>query len=425
MIMKEYLTSQERKAIIKGLTKPQIQAIEKYKRLKHQSNWLTQLNKAEGVDFIFEKEEVYYDYDPHHPLDSPLRCSCGHPVKYLLLCRSRSTDKITGFSIDHLAEEAHVPKSIVKQVQNLNHTIDKGADIIYSMIKSGLTFPKWLLNYINRHHLSDQIPVNKRRYIVDFYNADIPLHPDDFSLLKSIYHRHRDIVVGKIIAKQQLNAERKYHYKQLNAWKRQKKREYKHKIRAIIYKKAYQKDSIRWLLHDLTELIQVKENSAKVEAYFRAQQLALKKKEEQERQERAELELKRDKNYKILQDHLQQKRAKKEARRDANNSAYHQFVLAFQNKLKSTLSTSISSYINTNDLLDLLIVFVITANSNNSIPSIEALNNKLRAYLVRYKKLKLTLQFSDPDFSNIFYVASLRLTQLVKIFIKHNLIKLG
>lgn len=180
--MEEYLTKEERQAYFSELTDVQIDILNKFKKHKLSSEFLTELNQ-DGVYWKVVGEDVYEEYDQKHPNDSPLTCSCGRHVKYQYHCESSKGEK-KDFGGAHLAEEAGIPLKVVNQVNKINHTIDRGIDLVLSAYHDGKRFPKELYKKLYKYRLTDEFTNNELEFLKAFQEANLPIYSSDYKKLK-------------------------------------------------------------------------------------------------------------------------------------------------------------------------------------------------------------------------------------------------
>ena len=186
----EYLTDEERKKYLSELTLKQQRALQEYKRYNFNSKIMTDINQ-EGVYWQLENERIYYDFDIHHPQNSPLQCECGLHVKYLYMCKD-SKVRETGFGQTHLAQEAGIQMKVIRQINKLHHQIDRGTDVILSLYHGGMRFPKEDYQLAQKYNLLSGLDAKKQSMFEVFNQLDMPLYFEDYQLLDSLTKPKRD-----------------------------------------------------------------------------------------------------------------------------------------------------------------------------------------------------------------------------------------
>lgn len=188
--MAGYLTEKERTSYQKELTQDQLAVINQFKKYKINSALQNQVNQT-GSKWQLTEEKINEDYDMHHPLESPLICSCGKHVKYLYVCHATDTGKVQYFGSKHLKDEANIPPRIIKEINQMHHKIDIGLDTILEHYHRGDRFPKDLFaNAIKGEVINEVFNKNQLEYLKEFQEQNLPIYSEDYDKLKDAYNHY-------------------------------------------------------------------------------------------------------------------------------------------------------------------------------------------------------------------------------------------
>ena len=134
--------------------------------------------------------QINYNYDPSHPQDSTLKCSCGKGVKYLYYCQSNITGEVLGFGSEHLKQEAGISNAVVREILNGQHRIDRGLDEILYWYARGYTFPKLMYEFVQEFaydcEVDEYFKAKDLKFLAAFEEQNLPIYNRDYKKLEKL-----------------------------------------------------------------------------------------------------------------------------------------------------------------------------------------------------------------------------------------------
>ncbi|MFD3388940.1 hypothetical protein [Ligilactobacillus salivarius] len=184
-----HLTSKERQIYLALLSPEQRKILNEYRKYKYNSEVLTEFSQS-GGDWKFLEMQINYNYDPSHPQDSTLKCSCGKGVKYLYYCQSNITGEVLGFGSEHLKQEAGISNAVVREILNGQHKIDRGLDEILYWYARGYTFPKLMYEFIQEfafdYEVEEYFKAKDLKFLAAFEEQNLPIYNRDYKKLEKL-----------------------------------------------------------------------------------------------------------------------------------------------------------------------------------------------------------------------------------------------
>lgn len=184
-----HLTAKERQIYLALLSPEQRKTLNEYRKYKYNSEVLTEFSQS-GGDWKFLEMQINYNYDPSHPQDSTLKCSCGKGVKYLYYCQSNITDEVLGFGSEHLKQEAGISNAVVREILNGQHRIDRGLDEILYWYARGYTFPKLMYEFIQEfahdYEVDEYFKAKDLKFLAAFEEQNLPIYNRDYKKLEKL-----------------------------------------------------------------------------------------------------------------------------------------------------------------------------------------------------------------------------------------------
>ncbi|WII29784.1 hypothetical protein [Ligilactobacillus salivarius] len=184
-----HLTSKERQIYLALLSPEQRKILNEYRKYKYNSEVLTEFSQS-GGDWKFLEMQINYNYDPSHPQDSTLKCSCGKGVKYLYYCQSNITGEVLGFGSEHLKQEAGISNAVVREILNGQHKIDRGLDEILYWYARGYTFPKLMYEFIQEfafdYEVEEYFKAKNLKFLAAFEEQNLPIYNRDYKKLEKL-----------------------------------------------------------------------------------------------------------------------------------------------------------------------------------------------------------------------------------------------
>ncbi|OTF88961.1 hypothetical protein [Ligilactobacillus salivarius] len=184
-----HLTSKERQIYLALLSPEQRKTLNEYRKYKYNSEVLTEFSQS-GGDWKFLEMQINYNYDPSHPQDSTLKCSCGKGVKYLYYCQSNITGEVLGFGSEHLKQEAGISNAVVREILNGQHKIDRGLDEILYWYARGYTFPKLMYEFIQEfafdYEVEEYFKTKDLKFLAAFEEQNLPIYNRDYKKLEKL-----------------------------------------------------------------------------------------------------------------------------------------------------------------------------------------------------------------------------------------------
>lgn len=184
-----HLTSKERQIYLALLSPEQRKTLNEYRKYKYNSEVLTEFSQS-GGDWKFLEMQINYNYDPSHPQDSTLKCSCGKGVKYLYYCQSNITGEVLGFGSEHLKQEAGISNAVVREILNGQHKIDRGLDEILYWYARGYTFPKLMYEFIQEFahdsEIDEYFKAKDLKFLAAFEEQNLPIYNRDYKKLEKL-----------------------------------------------------------------------------------------------------------------------------------------------------------------------------------------------------------------------------------------------
>lgn len=184
-----HLTSKERQIYLALLSPEQRKTLNEYRKYKYNSEVLTEFSQS-GGDWKFLEMQINYNYDPSHPQDSTLKCSCGKGVKYLYYCQSNITGEVLGFGSEHLKQEAGISNAVVREILNGQHKIDRGLDEILYWYARGYTFPKLMYEFIQEfafdYEVEEYFKAKDLKFLAAFEEQNLPIYNRDYKKLEKL-----------------------------------------------------------------------------------------------------------------------------------------------------------------------------------------------------------------------------------------------
>lgn len=184
-----HLTSKERQIYLALLSPEQRKTLNEYRKYKYNSEVLTEFSQS-GGDWKFLEMQINYNYDPSHPQDSTLKCSCGKGVKYLYYCQSNITGEVLGFGSEHLKQEAGISNAVVREILNGQHKIDRGLDEILYWYARGYTFPKLMYKFIQEfaydYEVDEYFKAKDLKFLAAFEEQNLPIYNRDYKKLEKL-----------------------------------------------------------------------------------------------------------------------------------------------------------------------------------------------------------------------------------------------
>lgn len=184
-----HLTSKERQIYLALLLPEQRKTLNEYRKYKYNSEVLTEFSQS-GGDWKFLEMQINYNYDPSHPQDSTLKCSCGKGVKYLYYCQSNITGEVLGFGSEHLKQEAGISNAVVREILNGQHRIDRGLDEILYWYARGYTFPKLMYEFVQEfahdYEVDEYFKAKDLKFLAAFEEQNLPIYNRDYKKLEKL-----------------------------------------------------------------------------------------------------------------------------------------------------------------------------------------------------------------------------------------------
>ena len=184
-----HLTSKERQIYLALLSPEQRKTLNEYRKYKYNSEVLTEFSQS-GGDWKFLEMQINYNYDPSHPQDSTLKCSCGKGVKYLYYCQSNITGEVLGFGSEHLKQEAGISNAVVREILNGQHKIDRGLDEILYWYARGYTFPKLMYEFVQEFaydcEVDEYFKAKDLKFLAAFEEQNLPIYNRDYKKLEKL-----------------------------------------------------------------------------------------------------------------------------------------------------------------------------------------------------------------------------------------------
>lgn len=202
-----YFTEEERKAIIRSLSKSQRNALHVFSRLSKQSYFANVLASYKGTERFF-----FDGYVDHGGVKKGVTCLCGKSLRYEFILRDIKSGQKISLGRTHFQKELDIPDHIARQVHKGIHQINIELDEILDKIwRNDTKLPQSIIKHINEIEFSEEIEC--------LLNANLPLlrrHIDYlFDVTKELrqvnnvskvemdeaYIEFRDIHEGKLIIK--------------------------------------------------------------------------------------------------------------------------------------------------------------------------------------------------------------------------------
>lgn len=237
-----HLTSKERQIYLALLSPEQRKTLNEYRKYKYNSEVLTEFSQS-GGDWKFLEMQINYNYDPSHPQDSTLKCSCGKGVKYLYYCQSNITGEVLGFGSEHLKQEAGISNAVVREILNGQHKIDRGLDEILYWYARGYTFPKFMYEFIQEfafdYEVEEYFKAKDLKFLAAFEEQNLPIYNRDYKKLEKLVQdvnsrKSREEYERKLEEEEKLRKEREEKERQ----EREKRKREEEKRRAEEERKA-------------------------------------------------------------------------------------------------------------------------------------------------------------------------------------------
>ena len=237
-----HLTSKERQIYLALLSPEQRKTLNEYRKYKYNSEVLTEFSQS-GGDWKFLEMQINYNYDPSHPQDSTLKCSCGKGVKYLYYCQSNITGEVLGFGSEHLKQEAGISNAVVREILNGQHKIDRGLDEILYWYARGYTFPKLMYEFIQEfafdYEVEEYFKAKDLKFLAAFEEQNLPIYNRDYKKLGKLVQdvnsrKSREEYERKLEEEEKLRKEREEKERQ----EREKRKREEEKRRAEEERKA-------------------------------------------------------------------------------------------------------------------------------------------------------------------------------------------
>ena len=237
-----HLTSKERQIYLALLSPEQRKTLNEYRKYKYNSEVLTEFSQS-GGDWKFLEMQINYNYDPSHPQDSTLKCSCGKGVKYLYYCQSNITGEVLGFGSEHLKQEAGISNAVVREILNGQHKIDRGLDEILYWYARGYTFPKLMYKFIQEfaydYEVDEYFKAKDLKFLAAFEEQNLPIYNRDYKKLEKLVQdvnsrKSREEYERKLEEEEKLRKEREEKERQ----EREKRKREEEKRRAEEERKA-------------------------------------------------------------------------------------------------------------------------------------------------------------------------------------------
>lgn len=237
-----HLTSKERQIYLALLSPEQRKTLNEYRKYKYNSEVLTEFSQS-GGDWKFLEMQINYNYDPSHPQESTLKCSCGKGVKYLYYCQSNITGEVLGFGSEHLKQEAGISNAVVREILNGQHKIDRGLDEILYWYARGYTFPKLMYKFIQEfaydYEVDEYFKAKDLKFLAAFEEQNLPIYNRDYKKLEKLVQdvnsrKSREEYERKLEEEEKLRKEREEKERQ----EREKRKREEEKRRAEEERKA-------------------------------------------------------------------------------------------------------------------------------------------------------------------------------------------
>lgn len=184
-----HLTAKERQIYLALLSPEQRKTLNEYRKYKYNSEVLTEFSQS-GGDWKFLEMQINYNYDPSHPQNSTLKCSCGKGVKHLYYCQSNITGEVLGFGSEHLKQEAGISNAVVREILNGQHKIDRGLDEILYWYARGYTFPKLMYEFIQEFahdsEIDEYFKAKDLKFLAAFEEQNLPIYNRDYKKLEKL-----------------------------------------------------------------------------------------------------------------------------------------------------------------------------------------------------------------------------------------------
>lgn len=237
-----HLTSKERQIYLALLSPEQRKTLNEYRKYKYNSEVLTEFSQS-GGDWKFLEMQINYNYDPSHPQESTLKCSCGKGVKYLYYCQSNITGEVLGFGSEHLKQEAGISNAVVREILNGQHKIDRGLDEILYWYARGYTFPKLMYEFVQEFaydcEVDEYFKAKDLKFLAAFEEQNLPIYNRDYKKLEKLVQdvnsrKSREEYERKLEEEEKLRKEREEKERQ----EREKRKREEEKRRAEEERKA-------------------------------------------------------------------------------------------------------------------------------------------------------------------------------------------
>lgn len=237
-----HLTSKERQIYLALLSPEQRKTLNEYRKYKYNSEVLTEFSQS-GGDWKFLEMQINYNYDPSHPQDSTLKCSCGKGVKYLYYCQSNITGEVLGFGSEHLKQEAGISNAVVREILNGQHRIDRGLDEILYWYARGYTFPSLMYEFVQEfahdYEVDEYFKAKDLKFLAAFEKQNLPIYNRDYKKLEKLVQdvnsrKSREEYERKLEEEEKLRKEREEKERQ----EREKRKREEEKRRAEEERKA-------------------------------------------------------------------------------------------------------------------------------------------------------------------------------------------
>ncbi|GGD03085.1 hypothetical protein [Enterococcus wangshanyuanii] len=123
-----FLTEDQRNAILKTMSKEQVVVLFDHKKRDIQSMFLNEIfSKDDEWEFVDYNESSFYQ-NKNIPKSDRLYCACGKEVKYQYILKSKHTGEQIGLSLQHFSEHTNIPINIAKNVKEGLQEIDRHLD---------------------------------------------------------------------------------------------------------------------------------------------------------------------------------------------------------------------------------------------------------------------------------------------------------
>jgi hypothetical protein len=170
--MKKYLTSAERTAILKGLTKKQKKTLFAAVGKRYRSYFADVLAKYKGTE-----DWVFYRYIDHGHVRKDVTCECGKPLRHQYILINKKTRKKLSLGSTHIIEELKIPESIAKEVLQGIHDINYDLDELLQKYHNDWELPEYIKINISKIKVPSEV-----KKLID---AGLPLLSRQLDLLYS------------------------------------------------------------------------------------------------------------------------------------------------------------------------------------------------------------------------------------------------